>query len=411
MKLFWSALTFCIVVSMFSSPLVYAGPGKIVPYVSVSQEYSDNYRFLETNEVEEFVTTLTGGLNLLYNSERTNARLNGKIYHLFHWDNDQLDATDGGVNGSVQHQLTERFGLGASADYSRDSRRDADTETTGLILNGDREKINGSLNSSFMFSETLSIQVTGGYGIVDIEESNLDEDDASISANISLTKNLSKTFKNTTGLLTLSYLNYSSDIDTVVGTGATYYSYLEYESDVFQLYTGFSKNITELYSFYLQAGASYTRTSENRLLVFPGVGEVPTPESKNDTWGGVLLSGLNYDGLYWDVGLSLSHDVRGSSGSNGTVERSAVSLDISRQIAEKFTASLAASCYLNKNERTTQADLEELTYNISPKLSYRFWDTFSLSALYRYTNIEDRTANTNKERNLFLITLRKKFEL
>ncbi len=413
-RLYSIVLTFVFCMGIFL-PVVYAGPGKIVPFISLKQEYTDNLSFSSSNEKEDFITTCTGGIKLAYDSETVKSKVTGQLFHLFYWDNDDLDATNGSVDASVKYQATERIGLGASADYRQDSRRDTDADTTGLILNGDRERANFSLSSSMTLSETMQGEMSAGFGLVQVEALNYDEDNDSYSLNFGLSKNLSKTFDNTTGLLNFSYLHYTSENQTYApGTSISTRSYMDYESDVFQLYTGFSKAITELYSFYLQAGVSYTDTTEGKRVVltgaFPSI-NIPSADQDSDTLGGVLLSGVNYDGLYWDLGISVSHDVRGGTGSNGTVERSSISFDLDRKVSDEFSLLFRTSCYLNQNERSTQADLEELTFNVQPGFKYQFLDTFSLSGIYRYTMMDDRQTNTSTQRSLVYLTLRKDFEL
>lgn len=395
-------------------PAAYAQTDKIIPFVALKQEYTDNVTFSSSNEAEDFITTCTGGLTVSHKSETVQASLTGQIFHMLYWDNDALDATDGSVNASINQQVTERFGLGASADYREDSRRDVDADTTGLILNGDRKQANGSLSSSLVFSELMRGELTAGYGMNEVEQLNISEDNDSYRMSLAFIRDLSRTFNNTTGLFNISYLHYTSE-NEIYSPGALFNtkSFLDYESDVVQAYAGFSRNLTELYSFYLQAGASYTDTTENQRIVYTGglIGEVRTAEQGNSSVGGVLLSGVNYDGLYWDFGLSLSHDVRGGTGSSGAVERSSISLNLDRKVSDEFSFSLVTSCYLNKNERSTRADLEELTINVQPGFRYRFSDTFSLSGIYRYTLVDDRQTNTSTQRNLAYLLLRKNFDL
>ncbi|MCP3871808.1 MAG: hypothetical protein GY699_01425 [Desulfobacteraceae bacterium] len=394
--------------------MVSAESGKIIPFISIKQEYTDNVLFSSNNEQDDFITTATGGLILSHDSERVDANLDARIKHLFYIDNDQLDATDWSTTGKWDYTATEKMGLGATAAYRKDSRRGSDTDTTGLILSGDRKKADFGLSTSYMLSELTLGKLSAGYGFAQTEQVNSDEDNKTISANLSFTKNLSKTFKNTTGLLNFSYLHYASDSQTIVPGAITTTSYRDFTSDVFQIYAGFSKAITELYSVYLQAGSSYTDTTEGtRILQTVGAVSIETisPDEDSQTWGGVLLTGLNYDGLYYDVGVSASHDVRGASGTNGTSERSAVSLNINKKVTEDFSLTLDTSCYLNKNERRTQADLDQLTMNVQPGFRLKFWDTFTLSGVYRYTTVENRQNDTTSERNLVYLEIRKNFEL
>ena len=378
----------------------FAEPGKFVPFVSIKQEYSDNILFTTDNEEEDFITTGTAGLIYSYDSERVDARINGRLLHLLYKDNDQLDTTDGNASASWNYQYTEKLGLGASIQYRNDSRRDRDTDTTGLVLSGDREGAKFTVSSNYMLSELTRGEIKVFYGLEEIDEVQSEEDNDTININLSFSKNLSKTFKNTIGLFNLSYMHYTSDYEILATTLNR-----KYASDVVQIYAGFSKDITELYNFYLQAGASYTDTEETTRI-----GSIRIDDQDDDNLGGVLLAGLNYDGLYYDIGFSFSHDMRESSGTNGTVERSAVSLNIDRKVSDDFFLTFDTSCYLNQNERETSEDLDEFTFNVQPGFRYRFWDTFTFSGVYRFTSVKDKTNDSVSERNLIYFVIKKDFE-
>ena len=248
---FLTGILTIVVVSCFipiTGSSVSADPGKIVPFVSVKEEYSDNVLFSNTNEQDDFITTATGGVVLSYDAERVNTRLDAKIKRLIYVDNDQLDATDGSARGTWDYQATERLGLGASAEYREDSRRDTDADTTGLILSGDRKRSEAGASASYLFTELFSGKLSGEYGMEEIDEINQDEDNDTLRVDLSFSRNMSKTFKNTTGLLNFSYLHYTSDIETFVPGTITQTYYRDFTSDVFQAYTGLSKAVTELYS-------------------------------------------------------------------------------------------------------------------------------------------------------------------
>jgi len=109
--------------------------------------------------------------------------------------------------------------------------------------------------------------------------------------------------------------------------------------------------------------------------------------------------------------LSISQDMRGGLGTNGVVQRSAISLGIDRKFSDGFWVTFDTSCYLNQNERQTQVDLDDLTFNIQPGFRYEFLETFTLTGLYRFTSIDDRERDTTTERNMVYLVIRKDFDL
>jgi len=218
--------------------------------------------------------------------------------------------------------------------------------------------------------------------------------------------------------LNLSYLRYTADINTTtLGTVFTSTAFQEYTTDIFQFSTGFSKDITELYNIYCQVGASYSMTNEDLRIRHTRTGtgalvsEEISPDQEDETFGGVISTGLKYDGLYYDMELHLSQDIQGASGTNGAVQRSSVAGNIDGKLTDNFTLTLDTSLYLNQNERKNQEDIDELTFSIQPGFRYKFYHDFTLSGFYRFTSVEDRQDNTTSERNMVYVVIKKDFEL
>jgi len=409
----------CVVfICVVSVQPVYSKPTTIKPVISIEQEYNDNILFSENDEEKDFITTFSAGVAIEQKTERLNAEVNARFEKLLYWDFDELNSLDRFFNGNVNYRVTEKLGLGASAKYSKDSRRDRDTDTTGLLVSGDRTTSRFSLSSDYLFSEITRGQVTIGYGNVEIDEVSDDEENDDFRIDVTLFKNVSKTFKNTTGLLNFSYLHYTSDIETKTRSGPfTTIYYQDNTSDVFQISSGFSKDITELYNIYFQAGVSYTETTEElRTKIFltdmgDVLGDSEDPDEDDSNWGGVMSTGLNYDGEYYDIGLGISHDIRGSTGTNGVVQRSMITSNVRRKVTDQLSLTLDANIFLNTNDRKTRPDTEELTVNIQPGFRYRILKDFTLSCYYRFTSVEDRKDNTTSERNMVYFLIRKEFEL
>ena len=62
----------------------FSDPGKFVPFLSLKQEYSDNILFTSSNEEEDFITTATAGIVYSYDSERVDAKVQGRLLHLLY---------------------------------------------------------------------------------------------------------------------------------------------------------------------------------------------------------------------------------------------------------------------------------------------------------------------------------------
>jgi hypothetical protein len=407
-------LMLAVLLSLLLPAPVWAQTDAFAPYVSVKQEYSDNIVFSRINKEEDFITTGNAGMVYTHRDARVRALVDARVSRLVYWDNDQLDSTDGLVRGSWKYQVTERAGAGLAASYRNDSRRDEDLDVTGVVLSGERDRANVSGSVDYRFSEITAGELTVGYTYTQVDGISQDEDYDTIQVDFALTRDLSKIFKNTTGLFNVSYMRYSSELEnTLVDPLFTNTLYREFDSDVFEVTAGFSRDITELYTVYMTGGVSYTDTTESRRIFRTGLvnSETVLPDQDDDNFGGVLGAGVNYAGLYYNIRLGVSHGVRADSGTTGVVERTAINLGVERRVSENFSLTLAASGFLNRNERNTFSDQDLLTLNIQPGFRYRITDTLNLSGAYRYTNEEDRDIDQTRERSLVYLELRKQFNL
>lgn len=410
-----------IIVLVLWSCAALADPDSVTPFISINQQYSDNILFDEDQAEADWITAIVGGLTLERKTQRLDTSFTGRLKQRWYADNGELDSLDGFASGSVDYRLTERLSLGGTADYSKDSTRDRDTDTTGLRISGDREKYGFSVSSDYLVSEKITAGIEVRYGNTEVEEDDELEENDSFNVTVSFSKDLSETFKNTTGLLNLSYLRYTADIDHQYPPYLQYPGILvstetsqEYTSDTFQVSAGFSRQLTEILDIYCLAGASFSQTDENTnsrtsLTQSGNLIRRTDVTDEDNTWGGVFSTGVNYKGLKSSMGLALSRDMRGASGTNGVVQRTSLSGNVRHRLTEELSLNLKASCYLNENERTNRDDTEDLTFNVQPGFRYRFTQTLFLSGYYRYTHLDDRIEDTQTERNLFSLTLKKEF--
>jgi hypothetical protein len=401
---------------MLAGHPVFAQIDEMTPYVSFKQEYSDNIHLSGANEKADFISTGTAGVVISRRDQRLQAQLDGGVSRLAYWDNDHLNATDGQVRGAWNYQVTERAGAGVAASYLKDSRGDEYLDTTGVVLTGirdrDRTRVSGSMD--YRFSEISAGEFTLTYGTTSVDEIFNEEEDDTVEVDLAFSRNLSRTFKNTTGLINISYLRYTSDQETMTPDPLISTTvFQEFDADMFQMTTGFSRELTELTSMYMLAGASYTESTESRRIVRTGLlnSDTTEPEQDDDSLDWVLSAGVTHTGLYYNLRLGVSHDVRGGAGTNGTVERTSVNLGVNRKVSEDFSVTLNASGYLNRNDRKTTSDLDQFTINIQPGFQYRITDTLHLSGAYRYTHVEERQTDQTRERNLVYLVLQKEFDL
>lgn len=281
-----------IALVLWSCPAL-AGPNTITPFLSVNQQYSDNILFDDDEPEADWITAIEGGLTLERITERLDSQFTGRLKQLLYADNSTLDSLDVFASGRIQYRLTERLSTGGTADYSKDSTRDRDTDTTGLKISGDRQKAEFSVFSDYLISEKTKAGLEARYGTTENEQDDELEDDDSISVTVSLSKDLSEIFQNTTGLLNLNYFRYTADIETrYPGEVINQSTFQEYTSDTFQFSTGFSRQMTEILDIYCLAGASFSQTGEKTdvryTLAETGtlINQAAIDDEDDETWGG-----------------------------------------------------------------------------------------------------------------------------
>ncbi|MCG8615355.1 MAG: hypothetical protein MI802_04005, partial [Desulfobacterales bacterium] len=331
-----------------------AGPTTITPFVQARQEYSDNILFTEDNEASDAITILTSGLRFAKKTSRLSSAVTGQLDKRLYWDYSELNDLDYGVSGTWDYRVTERLDARASAGYAQDSSRDRDTETTGLLVSGDRKTAEAGLGSGYALSEVLEADLDFQYKRVERDEENDLEDNDSFSMTLSFTRNLSGTFRNTSGILNINYLHYTADSETTSpGTNLDTTTFQDYDTDIIQVSAGAIRNLTELYQVSLMVGASYSATSEAswfRRTNNAGnvVAQSAVTESDSDTFGGVFSAGVQYRDEYYTISLSADQSMRGGTGTSGAVQRSSLSGGVDRKVSDRFFLTLDASCYLNR---------------------------------------------------------------
>ena len=384
-------------------PPAAGGPTELVPRISIRGEYNDNLLFSKDNRKKDLLTIASGGIRVERKMERLNANVDAGVrQHMFN-RYDELDSTDKSVSAGLDYRVTERLTLGASGAWKADSIRGYDEDISGVSLNGDREVLNLSLSGGYLFSEVGRADISLDMDRSEIQRPLEKEDLTQNQIRLEYAHNLSRIWNNTTGLLGLNYMQYVSEISRLDGLG----SFQEYDSDIWQFTVGFSKELTELLSYYVQTGVSYTDTRETvtQNTLFGPL----SSRSGAESLGGVVVAGITYKTLYYDAALSFSHDVGGGSGTNGAVERTSAAVDLTGRLTDDFRATLNASWRLNQNDRSTGEDLDELTLTLQPGFRYEISDDFWLAAGYRFISRENRRNDTLTEGNLVYFEVTKQF--
>jgi hypothetical protein len=359
---------------------------KLTPVIGAGEEYNDNLFFDTGNEIDDTITTVFGGLELLNRTERLDLNLSARLNGVMYADNDDLDDVEQFYKGSAGYKITELVKLAANGGYSEDSRPDRDIETTGIVFTGvERKRWNGGLSGDVILSEKSIASMSYAY-----QQDKFDKpafvDYEFHTANLGFTHDFSEILPRVIGRINAGYSYYDTD-----------------DTDVEILYAtlGFSRALTEIFDLLVDAGVRYS-TSEFQVAGFVPFPPflVTTTETEHD-WGPHGRIVLSYKGEKTRSDISAAKEIQPASGRNGTADRTSFLFSIRHRFAEKFSARMSAEYFLNKADAGELARnaIDEQTVSIRPGLSYEIIDHLVLTASYTFTRVKYKVSDTDAERN------------
>jgi hypothetical protein len=360
----------------------------LIPSIALREEFNDNIFFSVEDEVDDLITTISAGLDIVEKNERVDTNFKGRLDKNIYADNDDFNAVDQYYFGRLDYNFTERLRALANAGYIRDSRPDRDVAETGLVQTAEPRKYQYlSLGGDYLTSENTSNALAYQYQRSDYE--NQEFSDSRIhNLDLKHTWNARRYFKETIGRVVLGYVNAdfkTSKAESVSGT------------------IGASWNYSEALSILFDLGLRYISTDFIRVEVLPTSQIVETKDTTRD-WSGVGRTTIKYEGEYTNGSLVFLHDIREAKGRGGTVVRTGLRGIYGRRLSEKIDIIMSASYYRNKSDQGTVAliDLDERTLLIRPSLRYNITHDIFLESSYYFTRIRDEIAKTTSTQNIIL---------
>ena len=374
---------------------------QVLPSLAVGQEYNNNIFFDARDEEDDFVNTISAGLELSERTERLGAGLSALIERIAYAHNEQFDDVDQQYSGRLGYNLTPKLGLSTDAGYLRDSTPDRDIETTGIFFGTEvRKRWDWSVLGDYALSETTAISLSSTYGSEDFEQVQ-QNDSESYSVNLGLTHNLSGVLSSSVAQVDLGYSRYDftgSDVANYQGT------------------IGMSHSFNEKLSLAADVGGRYTR-SEFEVLRLEPVGPssfrvVPDVEETRE-WGGVYHVTLSYAGEFTNASLGVEQGLYPASGTGEVAVRDSVVFEASRRLTEKLSVNLFAAYFLNQSDEDEPRfrGIDEETFRIRPWLGYGFTKDLTLEATYAFTRLIDRKADTETDQSIVFLRLRYQYPL
>jgi hypothetical protein len=360
---------------------------------AVKEEYNDNIFFDETSVKDDFITTISPGLELTRNTERLQLGLMGRLDRRLYNSSTDLNATDQLYQGSVRYSLSPKASISGRAEYGKDSSPDRDLETTGLVLsNVERKRQRYTFAGNYDISEKTAASLSYEYYQEDYdspEESDLESNGVSLL----LVRDLSAWVQATKGRVNIGYTRYAFTDSTIDSYGAS---------------LGVSKAFSEVWSILLDVGGRYTQSTfevEELQFVPPIYYRVVKEERETDGWGFVGKAVLSHRGEKSTIDFTLNHDLMPASGRSGTTNRTTLSFRASQKFTYELSGSVSGGYYLNKSDQQQYSteEIDEETLYVNTGVRYEFTKDYALDASYTYTKTSYNVTDTDADRNLFMV--------
>jgi hypothetical protein len=371
-----------LMVMGFWAPSIRADQRRLTLSLGAGGKYNDNIFFTSDNEIDDYITMLSGGLEFINRSERLDLSFSGRAVNQDYADSDDLDGLDQNYKGRLGYWLASHLKATLEGSFSRDTQPDRDIEVTGLVLGtATRDTQQYGLGIQYDLSDITSAFLSYQYRYQDYDSTRYSDYNYH-NAGLGLTHRLDKYLDNTTGRLNFKYAHYDYPATQLDYCAAT---------------IGFLRLLTELWHLRIDIGARYTesefRNSQSMLT--------------NNGWGGVGELEFGYQGKAAATRLTVSHDVGAASGLDGSVERSSAVLDFNYRLTENIRTGISGGYYLNTADSGDLAleDTDKNTGNLRPYVRAGLTDNLFLDASYTYSQIKDNIEDTTRERSLYLLRL------
>jgi len=390
--------------AIFLVTLVFAFPGlggadefKLIPSISVRQEYNDNILYTSRDETDDWITTISPGLEMIQRTEQLDLNLSAIVSPIFYADHSDFDEVDQNYGARGSYQISPLLGVNATARYDESNRPDRDIETTGMVESVDeRKRQEYGLGFDYRLTEKAGMAFSAGYLREDWDSNDFDRQDLKApTANLNFTYDLGQWWDSTISRLNFGFGRY------------------EYEtSDTYNYFgsMGVQHWFTETVNLIVDLGVRYTDSDFDRSeLVFvpPASFQVRTIEENNSDFGGVGQAILEIRRELTRGSIRVAYDVRPASGEGTVVERMDVVLNLRRKFAERSVIGISTGYYKNKadSDEFSFRETDEDTFFVQPRIRWEFFDHYTLEAGYNFSYVDDRAENNDTRRNLVYLQI------
>ena len=394
----WVFLVPFLWTAVFPPSLLHADEFRLLPSIAEKFEYNDNIFIVPSSapsnqKLHDYISTTSGGLQLLSNTERMTLDVSARVDQLIYRDSTKLDSTDQFYKASLSYSVSPTLSLSVRGEFDRDSRPDRELFTSGIVLNALRREVS-------------SEGFTGNYALTDKTLASLSYDHGNYwyrslsaydmtydAASLAFVRDLTDLVSNAKGRLNVGY---------------TRYNFTGLEVDNYEATTGFEYALHEKWTFLLDGGARYTESHFQALKIVGVLGPFIFVSKENMTSTGTAPIGtvkLSYKGETTTAELAANRDIMPAYGSLGTVERTAITFTVNRKLTYELSGSLSGGYFTNKSKggQFAATPLDYETWFATPGIRYEFNRDMYLEGSYTFIKVDNKAAGTTADRNQVML--------
>ena len=352
---------------LFCAPLpAMAQDITLVPSLDIRGEYNDNVLFERTNEIDDYLATISPALTLEYATELLNLESKIGVDFLRYVDQTDLNTENQRYEFNGGYRFTERWALSGDFSYIKDTTLESELEETGLVnVRQDRHRYNAGGGLSYQVSELSDMSINHIHTKTDYDfVGNVDYDRDVI------TLSYNRHLKSERDIFTVqpSYFNSDSEVSEV---------------DNYGLSLGWSHSFSETLQLRAFLGGRYTELSSKE------------EEQTDRNWGGTADISLKKTGEVSSTLIGYTRDL-GTSAFGGPIEVDRIYCDLRRRVTRRLAVGFRGNLYFTRSVGTF--DDENSRYSeVIPFLNYQITENHTLQLAYSYSLEEDRNLSEDRE--------------
>lgn len=349
---------------------------RLTPSVGVREEYNNNLFFSETGREEDWLLTVSPGVDASWKTERTEAGFGARLEWQDYQDNSDLDATDYSLSGRFSHRLSTEFLLSGTGSFRKESRPDRHFEEAGQVDFSENDRYDFGTALEWILSEKTTASASYSFEYLDYPEE-LGRDSRLHTAGLGITRSLPVSTGTTKARMNISYSRGDYENET---------------TDNYILTVGLFRSLHELWSVQANAGVMHTRTEFEE-----GTGL----ESSSGT-GFAGDASVNYTGERTTATFMFSHGLSPAFGYSGASLRTSATLGVERRFLYDISANFSAGYFRNSSDpgEYSTDEIDERSYRLRPGIRWKQSKYLTVDASYQYSRVDYKLTGGRAEQSV-----------